>query len=961
MKRVRIWPFIFLPLLLLSSVLIGAALGKGLAVTKNTINTENFTEFETSAPTKLLDINGELITEYSSDEKREIIAFRDLPQQMVDALLTREDRIFYEHPGFSMKAIFRAVVGVVTHSTAGGGSTLTQQIAGTLYCDRREKSIKRKIKELWWAIQMERRYSKDEILELYLNKIYFGGGTYGVNAACKYYFGHDATEINPAEAAILVIQLSNPAYYNPFEYPNRAMARQQDVLDAMVNEGYVTKEDANTSFDNYWADFDFLRTNLSVHTMRVDNAPWFSEYVRRELSGMLYGSEDLYNGGYTVNTTLNLTHQRAAEEIMTDYIKYANETYRDTLPASKKEALSAYVPFAELMCLAFNLPSMKVSAQRAERLSLEEYADDVNPIIDIMSMITGIEPLKTQIVTEGNNLYKRNTERNTVEGTMIALENGTGYIDALVGGSKYDSTNQFIRAVQAKIQPGSTFKPLYYSAAIDSKLFTMTTTISDTPVVFYKDDGSPYLPRDFVGRYEGEVQTWYALAHSMNIPSLKVLDTIGFDAAINRATDLLNIPYNEWEARSILPVYPLGLGVCSIRPIELARAFCVFASNGEEITPIAIRNVEDKNGNIFMDPEADAIAEKKAKGRDIQVISRQNAYIMQEMLKRTVQTGTLVRGSNFSATKSTIGKDKGTGNKFKFTDSHGESFIMPAGGKTGTTQNWADAWTVGFTPYYTAAFWFGFDRPGQSLGLKMTGSTLAGVAWGDFMHVANLGKPYKKFTEVAPEGVISLTVCSETGLLLTPECGNNKVTAFYLAGTEPTEVCERHLYGTAEKTAKANMKREDIMFGKLFDKLEGVEGLKLDLDFLNDDGSGTAFENMFDDDDDFNYDPDSYLESQLGFGDDFFNNSGNRDDDFGLFDEDEFFDDTPLVNPLGNAEPSVPDESEPEEEPAAPTKPAETPAPAPAPAQPAPSTQGDVINPSEKTDDVEGKSTDARG
>lgn len=954
MKRVRIWPFIFLPLLLLFSVAIGAALGKGLAITRNTINTENFTEFETSAPTKLLDINGELITEYSSDEKREIIAFRDLPQQIVDALLTREDRIFYEHPGFSMKAIFRAVVGVLTHNSLGGGSTLTQQIAGTLYCDRNEISVKRKIKELWWAIQMERRYSKDEILELYLNKIYFGGGTYGVNAACKYYFGHDATEINPAEAAILVIQLSNPAFYNPFEYPNRAMARQQDVLEAMVNEGYVTKEDADTSFDNYWADFDFLRTNLSVHTMRVDNAPWFSEYVRRELSGMLYGSDDLYNGGYTVNTTLNLTHQRAAEEIMTDYIKYANETYQSTLPTSKKEALSEYVPFAELMCLVFNLPSMKVSEQRAERLSMEEYAHDVNPILDIFSMMTGIESLKTQVVAEGNNQNKRATERNTVEGTMIALENGTGYIDALVGGSKYDSSNQFIRAVQAKLQPGSTFKPLYYSAAIDSKLFTMTSTISDTPIVFYKDDGSPYLPRDFVGRYEGEVQIWYALAHSMNIPSLKVLDTIGFDAAINRATDLLGIPYNEWEARSILPVYPLGLGVCSIRPIELARAFCVFASNGEEITPIAIRNVEDKNGNIFLDPEADAIAEKKSKGRDIQVISRQNAFIMQEMLKRTVQTGTLVRGSNYADTKRMIGKDKGTGNKFKFTDSHGNTFIMPAGGKTGTTQNWADAWTVGFTPYYTAAFWFGFDRPGQSLGLKITGATLAGIAWGDFMHVANLGKPYKDFTDTPPEGIVSMTVCSETGLLLTPECGNNKVTAFYLAGTEPTEICERHLYGTAEKTALENLEREDTMVGRRYDQLQSADGLKLDLDFLNDDGSGTAFDNMFDDDDSFSFDPDYYLESQLGFGDDFFNGEGNSDDDFGLFGNDDFIDETPLVNPLGTTIPALEPETEPEEQTSDenPSVPAETPQP-----QATVPSQENVINPAENTDDLEGSET----
>ena len=177
-------------------------------------------------------------------------------------------------------------------------------------------SVVRKLKELWWAIQMERRWSKDEILELYLNKIYFGGGTYGVNAASKYYFGHSATEITPAESAILVIQLSNPAYYNPFEYPNRAMTRQQDVLNSMVKEGYLTKEVADESFNTFWANFDYTRTNSSAYTMRDDKAPWFSEYVRRELGNMLYGTEDIYTGGFTVNTTLNLTHQDAAEDII---------------------------------------------------------------------------------------------------------------------------------------------------------------------------------------------------------------------------------------------------------------------------------------------------------------------------------------------------------------------------------------------------------------------------------------------------------------------------------------------------------------------------------------------------------------------------------------------------------------------------------------------------------------------
>src|SRR5574344_2594052 len=328
MTKMKKSPIVFLSLLFLFSIGIGWFLGWCLSETNNIENTEYFTEFNTALPTKLLDINGEVITEFVSDEKREIISYNKLPQNLIDALLTREDRIFFSHNGFSFKAVLRAVIGKLTGKSLGGGSTLTQQIAGTLFCDRTDMSIKRKIDELWWAIQMERRYSKNEILELYLNRIYFGGGTYGVNAASKYYFGHPATEITPAEAAILVIQLSNPAFYNPFDHPNRAMDRQKDVLNSMVESNYITKELASTSFDDYWATFDYTRTSTSAYQMRDDKAPWFSEYVRRELGNMIYGAEDIYSGGFTVNTTLNLSQQQAADAIMQKYIAQANKLYQ---------------------------------------------------------------------------------------------------------------------------------------------------------------------------------------------------------------------------------------------------------------------------------------------------------------------------------------------------------------------------------------------------------------------------------------------------------------------------------------------------------------------------------------------------------------------------------------------------------------------------------------------------------
>ena len=819
MFKVKKTAIVFLSLLFVFSILFGAGLGWVLSETQNIKNSEYFTEFNNALPTKLLDINGELITEFSSDEKREIIAYNDLPQHMVDALVTREDRVFFSHPGYSVKAIFRAVVGKLAHMSLGGGSTLTQQIAGTLYCDRTDISYGRKLKELWWAIQMERRYTKNEILELYLNKIYFGGGCYGVNAASKYYFGHSAREITPAEAAILVIQLSNPAFYNPFDHPNRAMNMQKNVLASMVASSYITQEESDTSFDDYWASFDYTRTSASAYMIRDDKAPWFSEYVRRELGNMIYGSDDIYSSGFTVNTTLNLKHQEVAQTVMEKYIERANYLYQREHSTRSNLACSTYIPMTELLALLFDIPSLKVSEQRAQFVANSTFINQINPVLDLVAMMTGTDKLKVDIVNKATSLAKQENEKTTIEGTMICIEPETGYIDALVGGSKFDQENQFIRAVQAKVQPGSSFKPLYYSAAIDSRKFTPATQISDTPVVFHTADGKPYIPQNFRGEWMGNVSLYYALIHSMNVPSLKVLDGIGFDAAINRAVALLGISQEELPSRAFVPGYPIGLGVCSVRPIEMARAYAIFANGGKEVTPMAIRTVEDKNGNVILTPELDIRKEQTAKGDKIQVISPQTAFVMTKLLEQTVNGG------------GTLAGQKG---KFEYKASNGKSYRMPAAGKTGTTQNWADAWTCGFTPYYAAAFWFGFDKPGQSLGLNITGSTLAGYAWGDFMGTINEDLPSKEWNKPL-EGVIEATVCSVSGQILTEACGDHKTTQWFLEGTVPTELCSVHSNQTNSSLAIARLEREMYQSGQRRTTVYDTTPLILNLDFLADD------------------------------------------------------------------------------------------------------------------------------
>ncbi|MCR4580847.1 MAG: PBP1A family penicillin-binding protein [Treponema sp.] len=831
MTKVKKSGVVFLLLLFLSSILIGMSFGWLISETVNIKNSEYITEFDTALPTKLLDINGEVITEFASDEKREIIAYQDLPQKMIDALITREDRVFFSHNGFNLKAIMRGVVGILTGRSLGGGSTLTQQIAGTLYCDRTDKSITRKLKELWWAVQMERRYSKNEILELYLNKIYFGGGTYGVNAASKYYFGHGATEITPAEAAILVIQLSNPAFYNPFDHPNRAMDRQQNVLTAMVDAGFLTKEEADQSFEDYWATFDYTRTSTSAYLMRDDKAPWFSEYVRRELGDMIYGSDDIYTSGFTVNTSLNLAHQQIAQNVMEKWIETANIRYQNEHSSKADLAYNIYVPMTELLALLFDIPSLKVSEQRAEFVANATYINSINPVLDVVSLMCGTDKLKVNIVNRASAISKQANEKNTIEGTMVSLDHENGYIDALVGGSKFDSDNQFIRATQAKIQPGSTFKPLYYSAAIDSRRFTPTTQISDTPVVFHTADGKPYIPLNFRGEWEGNVSLWYALTRSMNVPSLKVLDGIGFEAAIDRAVDLLGIPKNEIDSRGFVPGYPIGLGVCSVRPIEMARAYAIFANGGKEITPIAIRTVEDKNGNVMLNPELDIRKAQAAKGNDIQVISEQTAFVMTKLLEQTVNHGGTLAAQEWH---------------FHYRDENGNRYIMPAGGKTGTTQNWADAWTCGITPYYAAAFWFGFDKPGQSLGTRITGATLAGFAWGEYFDKIHADLPLKNWKKPL-DGVIELSVCAETGMIPTEGCGDHLTTQWYLEGTQPTEICPVHSGSATSTLLIYRLQKEMYKSGQRFNMTVDTSPLTFNLDF-----SASPSASSYDDkDDDF--------------------------------------------------------------------------------------------------------------
>ena len=822
---------IFALLIVCIAVVIGIGLGWTLAETSNIKNSENFIDFAPALPTRILDINGSLITEFSADEKRELISLNELPRHLINAILAREDPDFFSHRGFSVRGIIRAAYGQITGRTLGGGSTITQQIAGTLFTNRREMTIRRKVEELWWALQMERRYTKNEILEIYLNEINMGPGVYGVEASSQYFFGHSAREVSLAEAAILAILPSSPSRYNPLNNPNDAMARQLHVLERMIEFGFTTWEEAENSFNEYWDNYDYTRIATAAYFHRTDAAPWFSEHVRRELENMMYGTMDYYRDGFTVYTTLNMRHQEAAELFMEQGLTRANMEYARSSLISTAQAERTYIPIVELLSLAFDLHGVHFTAtSQSQQRALSRYTNVLNPVVDMTALLFGLSDLRPATQTSFAALRTR-TERTVVEGALVTIENDTGYITSIVGGSRFDESNQLIRATQGNLQPGSSFKPLYYSAAIDSRRLTAGSLITDIPIVFYNEDGTPYLPMNFRGEWKGSVLLYDALAQSMNVPSLQILDSIGFDAAIDRAAALLGYT-NPDEIRQRFPrVYPLGLGVNTTSPLRMARAFAIFSNQGREVTPIAIRSVEDRNGRMLINLEQDLRQHQRRLGNTIQTITPQNAYIITSILQRTLEIGPTGHG--------TLYNPSGWGSKFTFRDESGRTFRMPMAGKTGTPQNWSDAWTVGYSPYYTTAVWFGFDRPGNSLGVNLTGSTLAGPVWADYMREIHLGLPYRNFVRPST-GLVDITVCARSGLLRIGACNEGEVMLTFLEGTQPVILCNVHGNTGIRDTILATHFALDSLMS--LDNTSLTQDLRmptLDLDFLGDTGRTT--------------------------------------------------------------------------------------------------------------------------
>ncbi|MBW2653198.1 MAG: penicillin-binding protein 1A, partial [Deltaproteobacteria bacterium] len=539
------------------------------------------------------------------------------------------------HQGIDLVSISRALIkNIKSMNIVQGGSTITQQITKSLLLSP-EKSYTRKIKEAILARRIENSLSKRDILSIYLNQIYLGHRSYGVEAAALTYFGKHASELNLAESALLAGLPKAPSAYSPIRHPLKAQKRQRYVLQRMLQRGYITKGQAKEAAD--------MTLNIvPPENKNIKVAPYFTEYLRQYLENT-YGTDLLYGEGLKVYTPLNLLMQK--------------------------------------------------SAQRAVESGLNDFE-----------------------IREGSQ-----KDESRVQGALVAMEPRTGHVKALVGGVKF-LENQFNRAIQARRQLGSAFKPIVYAAALD-KDYVTTTIIIDSPLIFkIKSDMEFWEPRNYDLEFKGPITLRKALAYSRNIITIKTLQDIGIDYVINYAKRLgIDSPLNRDLS--------LALGSSGISLLEITRAYAVFANQGFKVEPIFITKVTDRNGTVL----------EENKPRLSQAISPQTSYIMTSLLKSVVE--------------------EGTGRKVK-------ALHRPCAGKTGTTNDVRDAWFIGFTPHIIAGTWVGFDDE-KPLGKHETGAVAASPIWLKFMQEVLEGTPMKTFS--IPEGIIFVKIDPETGKPPSPQ------------------------------------------------------------------------------------------------------------------------------------------------------------------------------------------------
>lgn len=638
--------------IVIASILVLSVVGTVIyyAATLDLPTVETLKDYRPNIASTVYDDNNEIVDQFFLED-RKIVDINNVPKVVQHAFVSSEDSRFYQHKGFDIKSIFRAMFkNIEAGAIVQGGSTITQQVAKMMYLSPEKKYI-RKLKEAILAYKIDKYLAKDQIIGLYLNQIYLGHGTYGIESASQMYFGKSSTDLNLPEAALLAGLPKAPSTYSPFLAFDRAKQRQLYVLNRMFEDGYISKEEMEK------ASAETIQLREIKEQQKV--AAYFVENVRRYVQEK-YGGDVLYKEGLSIYTTLNL--------------------------AAQKEANDA------------------VEAGLAELEDRQKY------------------------------------ERGLVQGALLCMDAKTGAIRAMVGGRDF-TKSEFNRATQSRRQPGSSFKPLIYTAAFDKGL-NPSSVFVDSPIVVEDptaEDGL-WKPNNFDNKFLGPITMRKALVDSRNVVTVKILQEITPAYAASYAA-------NMGITSPLMPTLSLALGSSGVTLEEMVRAYGVLANGGKKVTPYYIKKIVDRTGNVFEEntPQSE------------QVIDPRIAFMTSYIMRDVVETG--------------------TGRRVK-------SIGRPVGGKTGTTNDYRDAWFIGFTPSLVTGVWVGFDQE-ISLGKLEVGGKAAAPIWLYFMEKVLKGAPAESFP--TPEGITFMRVDAQTGRLSTGTDDSSTIYECFLEGTKPSD------------------------------------------------------------------------------------------------------------------------------------------------------------------------------
>lgn len=704
------------------AVLVLAAIALAVAY-PNLPEVAGLSDYRPKLPMRVYSADNVLLGEFG-EERRHFVPIREIPKVMQQAVLAIEDARFYQHGGIDYLGVIRAGLANFGEARSQGASTITMQVARNFYLST-EKTFTRKIYEILLALKIESLLTKEQILELYMNQIYLGQRAYGFAAASEIYFGKPLKDVTVAEAAMLAGLPKAPSAYNPIANPRRATVRQQYIIDRMLDNGFITAEQAQEARQQVLR--YRTQSDASVHAEFVTEAA-------RQLVFQRYGDE-AYTRGLNVYVTIRANEQeiayKALRKGLMDYerrqVYRGPEAYID-LPGNPKdldarvaEALVEHPDNDDLRAgVVLEASPRKVVAVLQSGESVTVTGEGLKPVASGLSEKAGP---KKQIrrgavvrLVKGAKGEWTLTQVPEVEGAFVALDPRTGSIRALVGGFDY-SKSKFNHATQAWRQPGSSFKPFVYSAALE-KGFTPSTVINDAPLFF--DAGAtgsqPWEPKNYDGTFDGPMSLRTALKKSKNMVSIRILQSIGPQYA------------QEWVTRFGLdpekhPAYlTMALGAGSVTPMQMATAYSVFANGGYRITPELITRVTDAKGRSLYESKPPELNESQ------RTLDPRNAFVMDSLLQEVTRSGTAARAQA----------------ALKRTDLYG---------KTGTTNDSMDAWFAGFQPTLVAIVWIGYDTP-RKLGDRETGGGLALPVWIEYMGFALRDTPVREYEP--PEGVVNI-------------------------------------------------------------------------------------------------------------------------------------------------------------------------------------------------------------